>query len=176
MVLVIFDEAHKLSCDQGGDFRVTKSDRYRLAEMLAGASDGAPAAWGLPWKAEHLLLLTATPHMGKDYPYFGLWRLLNPQCFSTWQAFEGIPPEVRTGHFLRRTKEEMVHLDGTPLYPMRVYAQEKLKSFPMRHSVWRWPSPPTRKAPAPFCGRNAASWPCGKLTPFAPKFRNGNNI
>ncbi len=118
--LVIFDEAHKLSCDQGGDFRVTKSDRYRLAEMLAGASEGASAAWRLPWKAEHLLLLTATPHMGKDYPYFGLWRLLDPQCFSTWQAFEGIPSEVRAGHFLRRTKEEMVHLDGTPLYPMRV--------------------------------------------------------
>ncbi|MDR0827628.1 MAG: DUF3883 domain-containing protein [Desulfovibrio sp.] len=118
--LVIFDEAHKLSCDQGGDFRITKSDRYKLAEMLAGVSDGAPASWKLPWKAEHLLLLTATPHMGKDYPYFGLWRLLDPQCFSTWQAFEGIPAEVRAGHFLRRTKEEMVHLDGRPLYPMRV--------------------------------------------------------
>jgi SNF2 family DNA or RNA helicase len=122
--LVIFDEAHKLSCDQGADFKVTKSDRYKLAEMLAGVSEdvpgGASAAWKLPWKAEHLLLLTATPHMGKDYPYFGLWRLLDPQCFSTWQAFEGIPAEMRAGHFLRRAKEEMVHLDGTPLYPMRV--------------------------------------------------------
>jgi len=117
--LVIFDEAHKLSCDQGSDLRITKSERYKLAEMLAGASTGQNA-WTLPWKAEHLLLLTATPHMGKDYPFFALWRLLDPQCFSTWQAFEAIPPEIRSRHFLRRTKEEMVHLDGTPLYPMRV--------------------------------------------------------
>jgi superfamily II DNA or RNA helicase/DNA-binding transcriptional regulator YiaG len=117
--LVIFDEAHKLSCDQGSDLRVTKSDRYKLAEMLAGAATGQ-RAWVLPWQVKHLLLLTATPHMGKDYPFFALWRLLDPQCFSTWQAFEAIPPEIRSRHFLRRTKEEMVHLDGTPLYPMRV--------------------------------------------------------
>ena len=118
--LVIFDEAHKLSCNQGSDFRVTKSDRYKLAEMLAGASENSSSAWKLPWKAEHLLLLTATPHMGKDYPYFALWRLLDAQCFSTLQAFENIPTEISAGHFIRRTKEEMVSLDGAPLYPMRV--------------------------------------------------------
>ena len=65
--LVVFDEAHKLSCDRGSDFRVRKTDRYRLAEAIAGVHTG-DRAWQLPWHAHHLLLLTATPHMGKDYP------------------------------------------------------------------------------------------------------------
>jgi len=34
--LVIFDEAHKLSADREPDFHVRKTDRYRLAEALAG--------------------------------------------------------------------------------------------------------------------------------------------
>ncbi|MDV7403073.1 hypothetical protein RZS08_67235, partial [Arthrospira platensis SPKY1] len=72
--LVIFDEAHKLAADRGNDFRVRRTDRYRLAEALAGVP-GLDAAWTLPWRGHHLLLLTATPHMGKDYPWFALWRL-----------------------------------------------------------------------------------------------------
>ena len=71
--LVIFDEAHKLSADRGNDLRVRKTDRYRLAEALAGVG-GLDEAWTLPWAAHHLLLLTATPHQGKDYPYYALWR------------------------------------------------------------------------------------------------------
>ena len=35
--LVVFDEAHKLSADRQPDFRVRKTDRYKLAEALAGA-------------------------------------------------------------------------------------------------------------------------------------------
>jgi hypothetical protein len=34
--LVILDEAHKLSADRGNDMRVRSTDRYRLAEALAG--------------------------------------------------------------------------------------------------------------------------------------------
>jgi SNF2 family DNA or RNA helicase len=117
--LVIFDEAHKLSTDRGNDMRVRKTDRYRLAEALAGAPD-LDHGWRLPWHAQHLLLLTATPHMGRDYPYYALWRLLDPQVLSTPEAFKAYPPEHRRCHFIRRTKEEMVKLDGKPLYPTRI--------------------------------------------------------
>ena len=117
--LVIFDEAHKLSADRGNDMRVRKTDRYRLAEALAGAP-GLDHGWRLPWHAQHLLLLTATPHMGRDYPYYALWRLLDPQVLSTPEAFKAYPPEHRRCHFIRRTKEEMVKLDGKPLYPTRI--------------------------------------------------------
>lgn len=117
--LVVFDEAHKLSADRGNDLRVRKTDRYRLAEALAGVGD-VGEAWTLPWAAHHLLLLTATPHQGKDYPFYALWRLLEPEVLSTPEAFNEFPPERRRAHFIRRTKEEMVHISGKPLYPKRI--------------------------------------------------------
>jgi superfamily II DNA or RNA helicase len=117
--LAIFDEAHKLSAsrDPDGTFRAT--DRYRVGEALAGVPEAHPK-WRLRWAASNLLLLTATPHMGKDEPYFYLWRLLDPLALTTREAFDAFPPEARAHHFIRRTKEEMVKLDGRPLYPTRI--------------------------------------------------------
>lgn len=116
--IVVFDEAHKLAADRDQDLYVRKTDRYRLAEALAGlpADD---ARWELGWSAANVLLLTATPHMGKDFPYFCLWRLLLPDALPTFDAFEAFPEKQRRHHFIRRTKEEMLHFDGRPLYPQR---------------------------------------------------------
>ncbi len=116
--LVVFDEAHKLAASQDSDGQIRKTERYKLAEALAGL----PVAerWSLRWSARHLLLLTATPHMGRDFPYFCLWRLLDPIGFSTFEAFSGIPVDARRRWFIRRTKEEMVRFDGTPIYPRRI--------------------------------------------------------
>jgi len=117
--LVIFDEAHKLSASRGADLRVVKRDRYNLAEALCGVPD-VKDAWRLPWAATHVLLLTATPHQGKEYPYYALWRLLEPEVLATLEAFDEYPSNRRQAHFIRRTKEEMVHLSGRPLYPKRI--------------------------------------------------------
>ena len=117
--LVIFDEAHKLAADRGNDLRIRKTDRYCLAEAIAGVPSNGEH-WRLGWSAHHLLLLTATPHMGKDYPYFALWRLLEPEMLTTPDAFDEFPRDQRQGHFIRRTKEEMVYLDGRALYPKRI--------------------------------------------------------
>ena len=116
--LVVFDEAHKLSAHREPDYRVRKTDRYRLAEAIGGAGADSER-WSLHWSAQHLLLLTATPHMGKDDPYYFLWRLLLPDALSTSDAFDQFPQESRRRHFIRRTKEEMVRFDATPLYPQR---------------------------------------------------------
>lgn len=115
--LVIFDEAHKLAARRNPDGTITKTDRYRLAEALCGT--GSDDSLALPWQAQHVLLLTATPHMGVDYPYFALWRLLEPNVLATPEAFEGYPDDAKRGHFIRRTKEEMVTFEGKPLYPVR---------------------------------------------------------
>jgi len=117
--LVIFDEAHKLSADREPDFSVRKTDRYLLAEALAGIARDDPR-WQLDWSCRHLLLLTATPHMGKDFPYYCLWRLLEPEVLSTVDAFHDYPADARWRHFIRRTKEEMVRFDGSPIYPTRL--------------------------------------------------------
>ena len=117
--LVIFDEAHKLAADREADFRVRKTDRYRLAETLAGIPNEDPR-WELSWSCHHLLLLTATPHMGKDFPYYCLWRLLEPDALSTIVAFNAYPMDARRRHFIRRTKEELVYFDERPIYPPRI--------------------------------------------------------
>jgi superfamily II DNA or RNA helicase/DNA-binding XRE family transcriptional regulator len=120
--LVIFDEAHKLSAHREPNLRVRKTNRYRLAEALAGASieTTRDERWRLDWSCHHLLLLTATPHMGKDFPYYCLWRLLEPEALATHDAFNTYPAEGRRLHFIRRTKEEMVDFDGNPIYPKRI--------------------------------------------------------
>lgn len=117
--LVVFDEAHKLSANRDPDGTFRPTDRYRLAEALAGVRD-IPDEWRLGWSAHHLLLLTATPHMGKPFPYYCLWRLLEPEIFSTETAFGSFPADDRKKYFARRVKEEMVDLRGAPLYPLRV--------------------------------------------------------
>jgi superfamily II DNA/RNA helicase len=116
--LVVFDEAHKLAADREQDFYVRKTDRYRLAEALAGFPAESPR-WELGWSATNILLLTATPHMGKDFPYYCLWRLLAPDALATFEAFQRFPESQRRRYFIRRTKEEMVRFDGRPLYPQR---------------------------------------------------------
>ena len=126
--LVVFDEAHKLSASRT-EHRETKTRRYELAEALAGVTAGGGGSDsnisgdarfpGLTWAAKHLLLLTATPHMGKESPWFHLWRLLDHHTFGTPEALRRYTPEERQRHFIRRTKEEMVDLTGRPLYRRR---------------------------------------------------------
>ncbi len=116
--LVVFDEAHKLAANREQDFYVRKTGRYKLAEALAGLSVD-DERWKLGWSATNILLLTATPHMGKNFPYYCLWRLLAPDALATFDAFQAFPQTQRSHHFIRRTKEEMVRFDGQPLYPQR---------------------------------------------------------
>jgi SNF2 family DNA or RNA helicase len=104
--LAVFDEAHKLSWSDPNR-KDSKTLRYQLAEVLSR-------------RVPNLLLLTATPHMGKGYPYFALWRLLDSAVFSTPDAIESLPEQKRERHFLRRLKEEMITYDGEPIYKPRL--------------------------------------------------------
>ncbi len=116
--LVVFDEAHKLSAYRDQDLRVHKTARFKLAEALAGVYSDE-TKWQLSWSLQHLLLLTATPHMGKDIPYYYLWSLLEPEVFTSYEAFRNYPAQAKHRYFLRRTKEEMIDFTGKPIYPER---------------------------------------------------------
>ncbi len=118
--LVVFDEAHKLSAWRETDLSVRKSLRYRAAEMIAR-------------QGRHLLLMTATPHMGRDDPYYFLWRLLEPELFSTPSALRKLPRSQRQRYILRRMKEEMIRFDGTPIYPPR---SSKTVAYPLSPPEW----------------------------------------
>ena len=88
--LVVFDEAHKLAANREADLRIRRTDRYRLAEALAGIPD-EEERWSLSWSCHHVLLLTATPHMGKDFPYFCLWKLLEPRRTDHHRRLQCLP-------------------------------------------------------------------------------------
>ena len=105
--LVVFDEAHKLSARFERDKTVTKSQRYQLAEKIAAEGNS-------------LLLLTATPHMGRNDAYYFLWRLLLPERLAAQGAFDRLPEGTRSEHLLRRMKEEMITFDERPIYPPRL--------------------------------------------------------
>ena len=89
--LVIIDEAHRMSADQK-----RKSQRYRLGEMLR---DGA----------DHLLLLTATPHKGDAASFTRFLQLLDADVYADVKSIEEAMQRRRAPFYLRRTKEAMVY-------------------------------------------------------------------
>ncbi len=107
--LIVFDEAHKLSAYEYGE-KIYKSRRYEVAHMLSK-------------QCEHLLLLTATPHRGREDTFKRLLQLLDEDIFSTADiAAERVKEYSKDGankFFIRRLKEDMRDWQGNPLYKAR---------------------------------------------------------
>ncbi len=103
--LVVFDEAHKLSAHYFGS-KLEKTGRFRFAERMGE-------------KTRHLLLMTATPHSGKDEDFQLFLSLLDSDRF--YGKFRGDTAHpVDVSDLMRRmVKEELVKFDNTPLFPER---------------------------------------------------------
>jgi len=103
--LVVCDEAHKLSATYfGNEIKYTK--RYRLGQLLAGLT-------------RHFLLLTATPHNGKEADFQLFMALLDGDRFEG--KFRDGVHLVDTSDMMRRlVKEQLLKFDGTPLFPERI--------------------------------------------------------
>ncbi|MCU0655057.1 MAG: DUF3883 domain-containing protein [Polyangiaceae bacterium] len=102
--LVIFDEAHKLSAHFLGQ-KLGRTRRFLLAERLGA-------------RTRHLLLMTATPHNGKEEDFQLFLSLLDSDRF--YGKFRDGVHKVDASDLMRRmVKEELVRFDGTPLFPER---------------------------------------------------------
>lgn len=102
--LIIFDEAHKLSAHYFGH-EIKRTKRFNLAESLGQ-------------RTRHLLLMTATPHNGKEEDFQLFLSLLDSDRF--YGKFRDPAQKVDTSDIMRRmVKEELVRFDGTPLFPER---------------------------------------------------------
>jgi superfamily II DNA or RNA helicase len=102
--LVVFDEAHKLAAHFFGS-KLEKTGRFKLAEKLGA-------------RTRHLLLMTATPHNGKEEDFQLFLSLLDSDRF--YGKFRDGVHKVDTTDLMRRmVKEELVKFDGTPLFPER---------------------------------------------------------
>jgi SNF2 family DNA or RNA helicase len=103
--LVVCDEAHKLSASIfGGEIKYTK--RYHLGKLLSGLT-------------RHFLLMTATPHNGKEEDFQLFLALLDGDRFEG--RFRDGVHQVEISDLMRRmVKENLLKFDGTPLFPQRI--------------------------------------------------------
>ena len=77
------------------------------------------AGAGLSWAARHLLLLTATPTWARSRPGSTSGGSSTTMPSEPRRHLRRYPPGERQRYFIRRTKEEMVDLEGNPLYRQR---------------------------------------------------------
>lgn len=101
--LIIVDEAHKLSAHRFGN-KVSKTQRYELGELLGQIT-------------RHFLLMTATPHNGKEDD-FRLWLALLDSDRFYGDCRDNVKLDV-SDIMRRMVKEELLKFDGTRLFPER---------------------------------------------------------
>ena len=118
--LIVVDEAHKLSASYFGS-KVNKTKRFQLGELLGSIT-------------RHFLLMTATPHNGKEEDFQLFMSLLDADRF--YGKFRGDGKsgahKVDVSDLMRRmVKEGLLKFDGTPLFPERraVTANYKLSDL-----------------------------------------------
>jgi len=90
--LVIVDEAHRMSWTAPS----RKTARYALGELLRDTAD-------------HLLMLTATPHKGDPQNFTLFLQLLDPDAYADVTSIRQAMENRRAPFYLRRTKEAMVY-------------------------------------------------------------------
>ena len=103
--LVVCDEAHKMSATVfGGETNYTK--RYRLGQLLSTLT-------------RHFLLMTATPHNGKEADFQLFMALLDGDRFEG-RFRDGVHVADVSDLMRRMVKEDLLKFDGTPLFPERI--------------------------------------------------------
>ncbi|HEY8743501.1 MAG TPA: helicase-related protein, partial [Chloroflexota bacterium] len=102
--LIVCDEAHKMSAVTFGQ-EVRETRRYKLGKLLSGC-------------CRHFLLLTATPHNGKEEDFQRFMALIDPDRFEG-RPREGGRPSDASDLMRRLVKEQLLRFDGTPLFPER---------------------------------------------------------
>ncbi len=102
--LIICDEAHRMSAAFfGGEVRHTR--RHRLGRVLGSL-------------CRHFLLMSATPHNGKEEDFQLFMGLLDSDRFEG--RFRQGAHKADVSDMMRRlTKEELKRFDGAPLFPER---------------------------------------------------------
>lgn len=102
--LIVCDEAHKMSATVwGNEIKYTK--RFKLGQLLGKIT-------------RHFLLLTATPHNGKEEDFYLFMSLIDPDRF---EGAKRLKNRVDVSDIMRRlVKEDLVTFEGKPLFPERI--------------------------------------------------------
>lgn len=103
--LIVVDEAHRMSAHYfGQELKTTK--RYQLGLMLGKI-------------CRHLLLMTATPHAGNQENFQLFLALLDGDRFEG-RYRDGVHSMEIEDLMRRMIKEELLTMEGTPLFPERL--------------------------------------------------------
>lgn len=103
--LVIVDEAHSAVADGAGGGARARTQRYELLQAVAAKAD------------RHLVLVTATPHSGKEAGFRNLVGLLDP-ALATVNLDEVKGRELLARHFVQRRRGDIRHyLDEDTAFP-----------------------------------------------------------
>ncbi len=102
--LIVVDEAHKMSASYFGN-KVNETGRFKLGKFLGSIT-------------RHYLLMTATPHNGKEEDFQLFMSLLDGDRFYG-KFREGAHKVDITDLMRRMVKEELLRFDGKPLFPER---------------------------------------------------------
>ncbi|WP_344140105.1 helicase-related protein [Luedemannella flava] len=103
--LVVVDEAHRMGAHYFGA-KLEKTKRFQLGELLGA-------------RTRHFLLMTATPHSGKDEDFQLFLSLLDADRFAG-RFRRGVHGDDTTGVMRRMIKEDLLTFEGKPLFPERV--------------------------------------------------------
>ncbi len=119
--LIVCDEAHKMSASFfGNEIKFTK--RYRLGELLAK-------------NTRHFLLMTATPHNGKEEDFQLFMALLDGDRFEG--RFRDGAHVADVSDIMRRmVKENLLKFDGRPLFPERIAYTVPYKLTPLEAQLY----------------------------------------
>lgn len=104
--LVVVDEAHKMSAHFFGN-EIKETKRYKLGKLI-----GSPAL------TRHFLLMTATPHNGKEEDFQLFMALLDTDRFEG-RFRDGVHAADTSDLMRRLVKEQLVKFNGKPLFPER---------------------------------------------------------
>jgi superfamily II DNA or RNA helicase len=103
--LVVVDEAHRMAAHYFGG-KLERTKRFQLGEVLGRCT-------------RHLLLMTATPHSGKEEDFQLFLTLLDRDRFEG-KFRKGISAADTTGVMRRMVKEDLLTFEGKPLFPERI--------------------------------------------------------
>jgi superfamily II DNA or RNA helicase len=103
--LVVCDEAHKMSASFFGK-EIKETKRYKLGKLLGTIT-------------RHLLLMTATPHNGKEEDFQLFMALLDSDRFEG-RFRNGVHASDTSDLMRRMVKEDLLKFDGKPLFPERI--------------------------------------------------------
>ena len=103
--LIICDEAHRMAASYFGG-EVKETQRHKLGKLLGAHT-------------RNLLLMSATPHNGKEADFQLFMGLLDADRFEG-RFREGVHKADVSDMMRRLTKEELYRFDGTPLFPERL--------------------------------------------------------